>query len=64
MAFSSTAPNRYGSFRQCVTFQERLCGVNMLIPPGSGVPGGSGGHPDQTERRDKTAARALQRPSR
>ena len=35
----------------------------LLIGPGDGVPGGSGGHPDQTERRDPTGAGALQRPS-
>ena len=75
-ASSSTAPNRWWT-SECVCVCVCVCvlplapvpEVNakmqvLLIRPGDGVPGGSGGNPDQTERRDTTGAGALQRPSR
>lgn len=36
----------------------------LICPSGSGVSGGPGGNPDQTERWSQAAARALQRPCR
>lgn len=61
----ATAPSSLALWPcRCVESVKRQLLSNRPPAPGSGVPGGPGGDPDQTERRSEAAARALQRPCR